>query len=177
MTWSGTAATIPTGWRLCDGTNLTPDLRNRFIFGSANLGTTGGAATVTLSTANLPAHSHTASSSFAGNDMGSHSHSVSDPGHNHLFFGDDATSSSGGYTRSFAIGYDATSNNGSGAGGSFVTKNLANANAGQTTGITLGSTSIGVPTGSVSTTIGSTGSGTAFSILPAYYALCYIMKA
>lgn len=29
--WSGTIATIPSGWVLCDGTNSTPDLRNRFI--------------------------------------------------------------------------------------------------------------------------------------------------
>jgi microcystin-dependent protein len=186
MAWSGTAATIPTGWRLCDGTSLTPvhpyrlahgqDLRSRFIFGSANLGTAGGASTAALSTDNLPAHSHTASSSFAGNNMGSHSHSVSDPGHNHLYFGDDGCISPGGYTRQIAINYDANSS-GSGNGGSFVTKNMANANAGQATGITLGSTSIGVPTGSVSTTISSTGSGSPFSILPPYLALCYIMKA
>jgi hypothetical protein len=31
--WSGTLATIPSGWALCDGTNSTPDLRDRFIFG------------------------------------------------------------------------------------------------------------------------------------------------
>ena len=29
--WSGTIATIPAGWQLCDGTNGTPDLRDRFI--------------------------------------------------------------------------------------------------------------------------------------------------
>lgn len=29
--WHGTIATIPTGWVLCDGSNGTPDLRNRFI--------------------------------------------------------------------------------------------------------------------------------------------------
>ena len=34
--WSGTNATIPTGWNLCDGTNNTPDLRNRFIVGSGD---------------------------------------------------------------------------------------------------------------------------------------------
>jgi hypothetical protein len=31
MLWSGTIASIPTGWALCDGTGGTPDLRNRFI--------------------------------------------------------------------------------------------------------------------------------------------------
>ena len=31
--WSGTAADIPTGWALCDGTGGTPDLTDRFILG------------------------------------------------------------------------------------------------------------------------------------------------
>ena len=34
MMWSGTIATIPSGWLLCDGTSSTPDLRNRFIIGA-----------------------------------------------------------------------------------------------------------------------------------------------
>ena len=33
--WSGSAETIPTGWALCDGTNGTPDLTERFILGSS----------------------------------------------------------------------------------------------------------------------------------------------
>jgi hypothetical protein len=46
--WSGTLATIPTGWLLCDGTNSTPDLRDKFIRGTPNAtdpGGTGGANT------------------------------------------------------------------------------------------------------------------------------------
>ena len=44
-------------WHLCDGTNGTPDLRNRFIYGGdgTNNGTTGGEATHTLTEAELPA--------------------------------------------------------------------------------------------------------------------------
>ena len=34
MMWSGTIATIPTGWLLCNGSSGTPDLRNRFIVGA-----------------------------------------------------------------------------------------------------------------------------------------------
>ena len=37
--WSGT--TIPSGWTLCDGTNSTPDLRNRFIVGANDASKTG----------------------------------------------------------------------------------------------------------------------------------------
>ena len=46
--WSGTLATLPSGWALCDGSNGTPDLRDRFIVGAASgqdPGATGGAAT------------------------------------------------------------------------------------------------------------------------------------
>jgi len=32
--WSGTIATIPAGWILCDGNNGTPDLRDRFVIGA-----------------------------------------------------------------------------------------------------------------------------------------------
>jgi hypothetical protein len=44
--WSGSIASIPIGWVLCDGTHGTPDLREKFIMG-ANAsttppGTTGG---------------------------------------------------------------------------------------------------------------------------------------
>jgi hypothetical protein len=34
IAWSGTVATIPATWQLCDGTNSTPDLRDRFIVGA-----------------------------------------------------------------------------------------------------------------------------------------------
>ena len=45
-----TGSTAPTGWALCDGTNGTPDLRNKFIVGvgsSYSLNATGGSATAT----------------------------------------------------------------------------------------------------------------------------------
>ena len=35
--WSGTIATVPTGWYLCDGQNGTPNLLDRFIVGAGNL--------------------------------------------------------------------------------------------------------------------------------------------
>jgi hypothetical protein len=67
LLWSGSIATIPTGWVLCDGTNSTPDLRDRFIVGAGStyaVAATGGSANATL-----VSHTHTAS--------------VTDPGHNH----------------------------------------------------------------------------------------------
>lgn len=60
--WSGSINTIPTGWVLCNGSNGTPDLRNRFIVGAGStysVGATGGEATHTLTVSELPSHSHT----------------------------------------------------------------------------------------------------------------------
>ena len=50
--WSGTRATIPPGWVLCDGTNGTPDLQERFVYGVLNTedpGAVGGSASHTHS--------------------------------------------------------------------------------------------------------------------------------
>jgi microcystin-dependent protein len=69
--WSGSIGSIPDGWALCDGSNGTPDLRDRFIVGaggSYTVGTTGGEATHTLTIAELPSHSHTITAD------GAHSH-------------------------------------------------------------------------------------------------------
>jgi microcystin-dependent protein len=59
--WSGTLASIPSGWQLCDGTNGTPNLQDRFIVGAGSnytVGATGGEAMHTLTAAQLPPHTH-----------------------------------------------------------------------------------------------------------------------
>ena len=46
--WSGSLGNIPVGWALCDGSQGTPDLRDRFIVGSGlsyGTGQTGGSTT------------------------------------------------------------------------------------------------------------------------------------
>jgi hypothetical protein len=58
--WSGSIATIPTGWHLCDGTNGTPDLRNRFIVAAGTTyapGDSGGNLTHTHALTMYP-HAH-----------------------------------------------------------------------------------------------------------------------
>ena len=65
--WYGSVLSIPAGWLLCDGTNGTPDLRDRFVLGAGPSyipGVTGGTAdSIVVS------HTHTAT--------------VTDPGHSH----------------------------------------------------------------------------------------------
>jgi hypothetical protein len=48
--WSGTIATIPSGWLLCNGSSGTPDLRNRFVIGAFS--DTTGVAYTTVTGAN-----------------------------------------------------------------------------------------------------------------------------
>jgi microcystin-dependent protein len=60
-TWSGSLGTIPTGWQLCDGTNGTPNLRDKFLIGAGTtyaVSDVGGEATHTLITTEIPAHVH-----------------------------------------------------------------------------------------------------------------------
>ena len=77
--WSGTIATIPTGWNLCNGSNGTPNLTSRFIVGASDdagtgetfnadtgaisgvyaPGNTGGETAHKLTIAEMPAHNHT----------------------------------------------------------------------------------------------------------------------
>ena len=54
--WSGSIASIPTGWALCNGSSGTPDLRDRFIVGAGNIYSVAGIGGTTDS--QLPAHTH-----------------------------------------------------------------------------------------------------------------------
>ena len=63
--WSGATNQIPAGWALCNGQKVngqtTPNLCDRFIIGAGgnyNRGDNGGSDSVTLTTANMPSHTH-----------------------------------------------------------------------------------------------------------------------
>lgn len=89
--WSGSVASIPTGWYLCNGLNGTPDLRDKFLVGAGStyaVGATGGSADATL-----VSHTHTAT--------------VTDPGHTHNLPG---STSSGGINQT-QIGVNSTATN------------------------------------------------------------------
>ena len=129
--WSGSAASIPQGWALCDGSNGTPNLSGRFVLGAVApaypQGQSGGAATINLQ----------------------HSHTTND--HTHTYSG-----TTGDYTLY----------------GSHPPRSVQDVNE---TSYAHSHTYSG-------TTSGSSNRGTdsqlsaSQSILPPYYALCFIMK-
>jgi microcystin-dependent protein len=77
LLWSGSIASIPSGWNLCDGTNGTPDLRNRFVVAAGDtyaVGDTGGDDSVTLTSSQMPSHTHTFSATTGS--AGNHDHAL-----------------------------------------------------------------------------------------------------
>ena len=81
--WSGSASAIPSGWYLCNGSNSTPDLRDKFVVGAGStyaVADTGGSANAVV-----VSHTHTAT--------------VTDPGHSHTI-----TPSSTGYNSAISSG-------------------------------------------------------------------------
>ncbi len=167
--WSGTVATIPTGWALCDGTNGTPNLTGKFIVhadadssGTYNVGATGGVNNVTLTASEVPQLAGTTDS------QGAHNHSGS------------STASAGAHTHSYTDSYvlqsalipgidiDYNSNTYNPNGSQSKTTGSAGAHT-----HTLTITSDGAHT---HTTTVNSGGGGAHENRPPYYALAYIMK-
>lgn len=121
--WAGTEASVPTGWLICDGAAISestfadlfaaiayeygnpgggnfnlPNFQgsNRFPRGAtddAGRGTTGGLASVTLTTAQLAVHTHI---------QNAHNHDITDPGHVHTIETDPGTAAANDSVRSNA---------------------------------------------------------------------------
>lgn len=144
--WSGSAASVPSNWKICNGSNGTPDLRDRFIVGAGstwNVGNTGGISTLYLSEGQLPPHYHTGST----NSDGSHSHGFNDYTWSSQSYGNGGRTGSGG-------GEDNDNNYGSAY---YHYTDYAGSH-------------------SHSFSTNNTGSGQGIDNKPPYYALYYIMK-
>jgi len=172
--WSGAIVDIPTGWGLCDGTNGTIDLTDRFVVGAGNtyvVGATGGANTVTLTEAQLPPHVHGLSTD------GSHNHTMQSAGnHNHS-----ASTNSTGYHSHTYTRY--AGKWGAGSGTEFWASSGTYNTGGNGTHshtVSVGYNGSHVHTidsnGAHSHTVASTGGGASHENRPPYYALAFIQK-
>ena len=97
--WSGTDGDVPSNWALCNGSNGTPNLVDRFIVGRGNdysSGATGGSTH-----AIIPEHTHTATG-------GSHGHPVR---HSTQTSGAVTADASGGYVLDSTGTVDYAANN------------------------------------------------------------------
>lgn len=164
--WSGAVGAVPSGWALCNGSNGTPDLRDRFVVGAGStyaVGATGG----TTTTSAAGGHTHTEAS--AG-------------GHNHTgVTGDTAltTAQMPSHTHTWSGTQTAEDNNFT-AGSNW----LREGSTVQSSAFTVTTTATGEGAahshtigtdGSHSHTINAVGDHT-HTVTPPYYALAYIMK-
>lgn len=154
MMWSGT--TIPDGWALCNGQTVsgitTPNLSGRFVIGTSTsypINLSGGNTTYTLTAANIPIHSHTASST----NIVSHRHSIGARN------GDDVNNDANNTT-----GWSAYT------GDPFIEGTSGNPNSGFANHTHTYTTAYENWTSTAQTSV------TPISILPRYYVLSYIMK-
>jgi microcystin-dependent protein len=147
--WSGSVASIPSGWALCNGSNGTPDLRNRFVVGAGSayaVDATGGSADATL-----PTHTHTFSATTASTSLTGAIIGISESFNGH-------GSATGVFTKAQG---DPVAGTPSGA--------TDTSNGGR---VTMDATH----THTVSGTTASAGSSGTNANLPPYYALAYIIK-
>ena len=115
LLWSGSIISVPSGWYLCDGTNGTPNLTDKFIVGAGstyNVANIGGSANAVV-----VSHNHTAN--------------VTDPGHSHTIVDSQVNTRTNPFF------------NWVGTGGASVGVTGAGTNA-NTTGITVGISTTGV---------------------------------
>ena len=172
--WSGSVASIPSGWFLCDGNNNTPDLRGRFVVGAGgayNPGVTGGANT----------HNH---------DLQNHVHYVNSVGTDHThWMAHTHTMANHQHYISFNSGDNSDGGRGRASGSSSSADSPHHHNVNGWAGVpnvnTSDSSSINSTGGmsmNASHTHGNTGAPSVNNTsssnnIPLYYALCYIMKS
>ena len=150
MIWSGSTGSIPSGWVLCNGSNSTPDLRNRFVIGAGNsyaVGATGG---------------------YTDSIVVSHTHSTNN--HNHSWSGNTNSTGNHNHHESGGSGYNSEDSERGWARTTGDHGDFNHATDGNH------SHSVSGTTGNSNPSTNSTGSSGSGRNMPPYYALCYIMK-
>jgi hypothetical protein len=159
--WSGSIGSIPAGYVLCNGSNGTPDLRDRFVIGAGStyaVDATGGSTSYTPTGSVVTTNTATA---LTEAQMPKHFHSLRGPNGPFESTVPSATASGsgnygGGTPDDGTAGYGTNSVGGSAASGS------------NSTGTSNGDTH--------NHTAASSFTGNAATIIGPYFALCYIMK-
>ena len=157
--WSGSIASIPTGFALCNGSSGTPDLRDRFIVGAGStyaVNATGGSASVTPS------------GSISGSTGGTALTEAQMPKHYHTLWGPAAIS-----------GFVQAPVNGAGVFNGGTPDDGANTYGSYSVGGNAASGGFGTGTSSGdahSHSLSASFSGSSQDNRPPYYALAYIMK-
>jgi microcystin-dependent protein len=151
--WSGAVNQVPAGWVLCDGNNGTPDLRDRFIVGAGreySRADNGGEKTHTITTNEMPSHSHDVDP--PATNTGGQSTS-----HNHYYVGKTSSPE--------AIGYGLTTS-------SFVDRVIVTGDSYSGSNSSDHNHAVDIP----QFNSGRSGGSQAFENRPPYYALAFIMK-
>ena len=177
--WNGSIAEAEalSNWKICDGSNGTPDLRDKFVLGvgsssnasTAAKGEQAGANTIQLSEAQMPSHNHDIT------DPG-HGHGITDNGHFHHEFrsGNAGANQNQGSSNATATNFPGS---GTGPSGKYEGYNIwcvgnepnVGRSSSETTGVSVNNNSAGI-------TSQAKGSGSNIDNRPAYFALCYIMR-
>lgn len=213
LTYAGVNA--PSGWLLCDGSEVSresyprlydvigslygnpvnnanfvlPNLADRVPVGksgSTSVGNSGGNSSITLTTNQLPSHTHTGTTDLSGSHIhtgttdsnGSHTHTVNDPGHAHS-----QTTVNDDYNSSGGSGYPSGSNPSFAGYDSAGSKTWNNINTGYT-GISLNSadnhthtfTSGSAGSHTHTFTTSSTGSSASIDIRNKFVVINYIIR-
>jgi microcystin-dependent protein len=150
--WAGTLSSVPAGWKVCYGTQNTPDLLSRFVVGYSvstyKINEKGGSNLIVLTANQMPEHTHT----------------LKDPGHVH----------SGSISHSHYLKYlkmldissgKKSSPGGAGDGISNLTSNSVNLKP-----------SVEVSSSTVINSVSAVGKGKAIENRPPYYVVIFIMK-
>jgi len=161
MLWSGSIGSIPSGWALCNGTNGTPNLIDRFVVSAGSkypVGATGGSTD-----AIVVSHSHTA---YSGGVSQDHSHSGTTSGMNRS----NPHSHTGQLYPENGTSNTVADGNGSTPQGNYTTRDAdINHEHAFTTGGMSNDHSHNI-------TVNAAGSSGTNANMPPYYALAYIMK-
>jgi len=173
MLWSGSIASIPAHWALCNGANGTPNLTDQFVVGAGNSyapRNTGGVASITLSQSQMPSHTHGVSASSDG--QGSHAHggstsAIGDHQHQPQNLGSNQAGQDNGQSGcSVANGYALTN---------VPSRDQQPDLPAGGHSHTIGTDVQGYHAHNIFVTIANAGSGAPIENRPPYYALAYIM--